>query len=316
MQADTYRLIIKRGPEPGRVIELQAEQAKLGREVQNDIVINDREVSRSHLRFVRGPEGYTVEDLNSTNGTFINGKRISGAVLLKNGDLISLGETVTLGYEVVRAGMPTVPAPAADYGPPAVPPAQPYQPPAPSAPVVPAAQPYQPPAPGAPPYQPPGVPPYQPPAAAPGAPVAPPYQPPGAPPYQPPAPVAPPYQPPGVPPYQPPAAVPGAPDPYAMPAPDPYYGQYGMTAAPGGPGGIPGAPMPNDYDPYAMREASGGGNTGRLVLIGCLGLMLLCCCASIVAVVVVDTLNLYCDIPVVNNILQTLGLIRCVAAGG
>jgi hypothetical protein len=73
--------------------------------------------------------------------------------------------------------------------------------------------------------------------------------------------------------------------------------------------------MPNDYDPYAMREASGG-NTGRLVLIGCLGLMLLCCCASIVTVVVVDTLNLYCDLPVVNNILQTLGLIRCVVAGG
>ena len=95
--------------------------------------------------------------------------------------------------------------------------------------------------------------------------------------------------------------------------PDPYYGQYGpMVSAPS----APSAPMPNDYDPYAMREAGSGGNTGRLVLIGCLGLMLLCCCASIVTVVVVDTLNLYCDIPVVNNILQTLGLIRCVVVGG
>jgi len=310
MQADSYRLIIKRGPEPGRVIELNFEQAKLGREVQNEIVINDREVSRSHLRLVRGPEGYTVEDLNSTNGTFINGKRINGAVLLKNGDLISLGETVTLGYEVIRAGMPTMPAPAADFGTPSSPPgpaAQPYQP----APLPPAAQPYQ--APAAQPYQ-PAPQPYQPPPA-PASPAAP-Y---GQPPYGQAASGAPGAFP------SAPGAAPGAPDPYGMPGPDPYYGQYGPGAAPaagafagapGGLGAVPGAPMPNDYDPYAMREGRSSGNSGRLVLIGCLGLMLLCCCASIVTVVAVDTLNLYCDIPVLNNILETLGLVRCVVAGG
>ena len=54
-----------------------------------------------------------IEDLRSTNGTFVNRQRISGPYQLSNGDLIGLGETVTLVYE---AGMPvaadTMPAAA------------------------------------------------------------------------------------------------------------------------------------------------------------------------------------------------------------
>lgn len=101
---DAFRLIVRRGPQPNQVYELTGEVSNLGRDITNDIVINDREASRHHLRFMRGVDGYTIEDLGSTNGTFVNGKRVTGATPLKNGDMVGLGETVTLQFEVVRPG--------------------------------------------------------------------------------------------------------------------------------------------------------------------------------------------------------------------
>ncbi len=105
----SFRLIVRRGPQPNQTYDLNKDIVTIGRDITNDIVINDPEVSRHHLRFTRGAGGYTIEDLGSTNGTFINGQRITGAKPLNNGDMIGLGETVTLGYEAVRgasAGAP------------------------------------------------------------------------------------------------------------------------------------------------------------------------------------------------------------------
>ena len=104
MENDSFRLIVRRGPRPNEVYELNNEVLNLGRDITNDIVINDREVSRHHLRFTKGADGFTLEDLGSTNGTFVNGKRVTGAMGLKNGDMVGLGETVTLQYEVGRPG--------------------------------------------------------------------------------------------------------------------------------------------------------------------------------------------------------------------
>jgi hypothetical protein len=84
----------------------------LGRDITNDITINDPECSRHHMRLTRGAGGYTIEDLGSTNGTFVNGQRLTGARPLRNGDMVGLGETVTLGYE---AGAPA--AAQMGYGP-------------------------------------------------------------------------------------------------------------------------------------------------------------------------------------------------------
>jgi len=94
-----FRLVVRRGPQPNQVYELNKDVVALGRDITNDIVINDPEVSRHHCRIVRGPGGYTLEDLGSTNGSFVNGQRLTGARPLINGDMIGLGETVTLGYE-------------------------------------------------------------------------------------------------------------------------------------------------------------------------------------------------------------------------
>lgn len=109
MENDSFRLIVRRGPQPNQVYELTNEVTNLGRDITNDIVINDREVSRHHLRLTRGADGYTIEDLGSTNGTFVNGKRLTGATALKNGDMVGLGETVTLQFEVGRPGASAAP---------------------------------------------------------------------------------------------------------------------------------------------------------------------------------------------------------------
>ncbi len=99
----SYRLIVRRGPQPNQQYELTRDTVTIGRDITNDIVINDPEISRHHSRLIRTPSGYTVEDLRSTNGTFVNRQRLSGPYQLASGDLIGLGETVTLAFEVYGA---------------------------------------------------------------------------------------------------------------------------------------------------------------------------------------------------------------------
>jgi len=125
---DNFRLIVRRGPTPNQVFDLARDVITLGRDISNDLVVNDAEVSRTHLRLTRGIDGYTIADLGSTNGTFINGQRLLGSRPLNNGDQIGLGETVTLGYERVRAGSSAAPTSEIGYAPPQQP-ASPYAPP-------------------------------------------------------------------------------------------------------------------------------------------------------------------------------------------
>jgi hypothetical protein len=101
---DNFRLVVRRGPQPNQTYDLNKDIITVGRDITNDITINDPECSRHHMRFTRGAGGFTLEDLGSTNGTFVNGQRLTGAKPLSNGDMIGLGETVTLGYELVRPG--------------------------------------------------------------------------------------------------------------------------------------------------------------------------------------------------------------------
>lgn len=68
----------------------------IGRDIENNnIVVNDHKVSRNHLQMVLDDNGnYSVLDLNSTNGTFVNGQRITGEVPLKVTDELRIGDTV------------------------------------------------------------------------------------------------------------------------------------------------------------------------------------------------------------------------------
>lgn len=68
----------------------------IGRSTENnDIVVNDEKVSRNHLQMVMDDNGnYSVVDLGSTNGTYVNGQRISGEVRLQLSDEVRIGQTV------------------------------------------------------------------------------------------------------------------------------------------------------------------------------------------------------------------------------
>ncbi len=99
MPAAAFRLIIRTGPNPGVVIDLTKEVSMMGRDVTNDVVVGDAEVSRQHARITRTPAGYVLEDLGSTNGTFVNGERLAAPRVLNAGDLIGVGENVTLTFD-------------------------------------------------------------------------------------------------------------------------------------------------------------------------------------------------------------------------
>ncbi|HEY6770917.1 MAG TPA: FHA domain-containing protein [Solirubrobacterales bacterium] len=100
----------------------------LGREhATADLVIPDPGVSRRHARVVTHNGGVIVEDLGSSNGTYVNGERISGPVELGTGDEVQLGQTVlgVQGGTTATAVMPPG-APATDHHPgPAPAPVQP-----------------------------------------------------------------------------------------------------------------------------------------------------------------------------------------------
>jgi competence ComEA-like helix-hairpin-helix protein len=98
-----YRLVVRQGPELNEIFELDEGEMIIGRDYTNHIALNDPEVSREHAKLVRTGSGYAIEDLNSTNGTFINQEPVTGSQALKHGDCIRLGKIVELAYEIVGA---------------------------------------------------------------------------------------------------------------------------------------------------------------------------------------------------------------------
>ncbi len=87
------RLLVYSGKLKGKVLALPAEgKVILGRSQHAHITIPDGNLSRSHCTIVASAQGYRLEDLKSTNGTFLDGKRIEQA-LLREGNRIVLGET-------------------------------------------------------------------------------------------------------------------------------------------------------------------------------------------------------------------------------
>lgn len=150
-----YQLVMRSGPNAGKIYPLEQAELTIGRDTTNMIAINDAEVSRKHAKLtLRGTE-YVIEDLGSTNGTFISGQRLSGPYTLRPGDLISLGENIVLMFEAVsdpnatmiasrkaaKAAVAAVPPPVATPAPAVAPPSAPAyagQVPATAAPAAPA----------------------------------------------------------------------------------------------------------------------------------------------------------------------------------
>lgn len=93
------RLVVRHGPNPDNVYILRRTLTVVGREPLNDVVVPDPEVSRRHARIFWEDGSFLIEDLNSTNGTFVNGRRLTSKTRLASGDIIDFGETIRVIYE-------------------------------------------------------------------------------------------------------------------------------------------------------------------------------------------------------------------------
>jgi pSer/pThr/pTyr-binding forkhead associated (FHA) protein len=107
---------MRSGPNPGTVYALDGDLISIGRDSSNDITVNDAEVSRRHSRLTFQGGKYVLEDMGSTNGTFVNGQRLTGPRVLKSGEVVSLGEQIVFVYEAVESdpGATVVSSRAAD----------------------------------------------------------------------------------------------------------------------------------------------------------------------------------------------------------
>lgn len=92
----SVRLVVQRSPsfEVGDAFQLNSAPLTVGRGGQNDLVLDgDEFASARHARIEARGDGVWVQDLESTNGTFVNGSRVAGAQRLNPGDVLRVGET-------------------------------------------------------------------------------------------------------------------------------------------------------------------------------------------------------------------------------
>ena len=90
------RLVVQRSPtlSSGAEIALDSEPVTIGRADRNDVVLGGDEFASSlHARVESRGDGVWVQDLESTNGTFVNGERVLGARRISPGDVLRVGET-------------------------------------------------------------------------------------------------------------------------------------------------------------------------------------------------------------------------------
>jgi pSer/pThr/pTyr-binding forkhead associated (FHA) protein len=98
------RLTLKKADNDKKTFPLIEQEYYIGRQLGNQIHISDPSISNVHARIFKGPEGYVLEDLNSRNGTFVNGARIDRKLLHEN-DAVRLGNSnfiYNIMYEVKK----------------------------------------------------------------------------------------------------------------------------------------------------------------------------------------------------------------------
>ena len=87
------RLVAIHGPLSGQTIYLDEPVISIGRQLSNDIILDDPHVSRNHCLVRSEGEHYVIEDLNSANGTYVNGERVTESPLTE-GSLIKVGNSL------------------------------------------------------------------------------------------------------------------------------------------------------------------------------------------------------------------------------
>jgi Inner membrane component of T3SS, cytoplasmic domain/zinc-ribbon domain len=85
-------LVVQRGPNAGTKYVLSELVSNVGRHPASDLFLDDVTVSRRHVELRRVGDGYTVRDVGSLNGTYLNRERIESEVPVQHGDELQVGK--------------------------------------------------------------------------------------------------------------------------------------------------------------------------------------------------------------------------------
>lgn len=91
--ATPRRLVITSGPKEGMEIELPSEQLTIGRSSESGLVIRDDYTSTHHARLMLWNDEWVIQDLDSTNGTFLDGTRVTLPTPVPPGSTVTIGTT-------------------------------------------------------------------------------------------------------------------------------------------------------------------------------------------------------------------------------
>jgi hypothetical protein len=102
-------LLVHEGNSPKTQWPLAKPVMVIGREIDSDIQIDDRQVSRRHAEITQTLEGYTIRDMGSKNGTFLNGEPVSQKPrLIRNGDEVGIALCAKLTFVEDEATAPII----------------------------------------------------------------------------------------------------------------------------------------------------------------------------------------------------------------
>jgi pSer/pThr/pTyr-binding forkhead associated (FHA) protein len=93
-----FKLTFLTEPYQGMTVDFDQDVVSAGRAAENDMVVEEPHVSGYHTRFVQRHGRVFIEDLGSTNGTFVNGKRVKTPVQLTDGDVLQFGTRTRVSY--------------------------------------------------------------------------------------------------------------------------------------------------------------------------------------------------------------------------
>ena len=100
---NTAVLVVKRGPNAGSKFVLNSGLTTAGRHPDSDVFLDDITVSRRHAEIASRPDGFTVRDAGSLNGTYVNRERIDEGPLA-NGDELQIGKFRLVFFSALPAG--------------------------------------------------------------------------------------------------------------------------------------------------------------------------------------------------------------------
>jgi hypothetical protein len=89
-----HKIVISQGNQAGTSASLDAGVVMIGRGADCQLILDDDYVSTRHARVAAVEEGHYVEDLGSTNGTYVNGQRITAPTMITLADTVRIGKTI------------------------------------------------------------------------------------------------------------------------------------------------------------------------------------------------------------------------------